>query len=144
MDEVKEKDYKSCTTGNSVSTDSSGATTIALKTAGTHYFICAAPGHCTGGMKLAITVKAKKATAPAPAPAPSSKKGSPSDDDTKGTPSATTPTTGTVTTPTTSTTTTPTKSNKSKPDSSLAPSRSPVVAMLIVAWISYCVLLRMV
>jgi len=30
VDEVKESDYKSCSAGNSISTDSSGATTIAL------------------------------------------------------------------------------------------------------------------
>lgn len=31
---------------------------ITLKTAGTHYFICGIPGHCSGipGMKLAVTV----------------------------------------------------------------------------------------
>ncbi|KAG5018927.1 hypothetical protein AAZX31_06G096000 [Glycine max] len=62
VDEVKESDYKSCTAGNSISTDSSGATTIALKSAGTHYFICSVPGHCSGGMKLAVTVKSGKAS----------------------------------------------------------------------------------
>ena len=62
VDEVKESDYKSCTAGNSISTDSSGATTIALKSAGTHYFICSVPGHCSGGMKLVVTVKSGKAT----------------------------------------------------------------------------------
>ncbi|XP_020202120.1 blue copper protein [Cajanus cajan] len=114
VDEVKESDYKSCTTGNSISTDSSGATTIALKTAGTHYFICSVPGHCSGGMKLAVTVKAGKATAP------STGKASPSDS---------------TATPTTTTSTTAAKSN-----SSSASSLSPIVAMLIVSWISYCVL----
>ncbi|KAL6527281.1 hypothetical protein OROGR_016371 [Orobanche gracilis] len=58
VDEVSAKDYKSCTTGNSITTDSSGATSIALKTSGTHYFICGVPGHCSGGMKLAVTVAA--------------------------------------------------------------------------------------
>ncbi|KAL6578370.1 hypothetical protein OROMI_010698 [Orobanche minor] len=58
VDEVSAKDYKSCTTGNSITTDSSGATSIGLKTAGTHYFICGVPGHCSGGMKLAVTVAA--------------------------------------------------------------------------------------
>ncbi|TKY74399.1 Blue copper protein [Spatholobus suberectus] len=114
VDEVKESDYKSCTAGNSISTDSSGATTIALKTAGTHYFICSAPGHCSGGMKLAVTVKAGKAAAPSTTP---TGKASPSDS------------TGTTATPTT------TKSN-----SSSASSVSPIVAVLIVSCISYCVL----
>ncbi|KAG5065831.1 hypothetical protein JHK86_009562 [Glycine max] len=62
VDEVKESEYKSCTAGNSISTDSSGETTITLKTAGTHYFICSVPGHCSGGMKLVVTVKSGKAT----------------------------------------------------------------------------------
>ncbi|GFP93362.1 blue copper protein [Phtheirospermum japonicum] len=46
-----------CTTGNSISTDSSGATSVTLK-AGPHYFICGVPGHCSGGMKLAVTAAA--------------------------------------------------------------------------------------
>ncbi|TKY56287.1 Blue copper protein [Spatholobus suberectus] len=128
VDEVKESDYKSCTTGNSLSTDSSGATTIALKTAGTHYFICAVPGHCKGGMKLAVTVKAKKASAPAMAP--STGKDSPSDD-TKDTPTPTT-------TPTTPTSTTTTSSHTTHASS--ATGRSPIVALFIVSWISYLVL----
>ncbi|XP_027354061.1 blue copper protein-like [Abrus precatorius] len=124
VDEVKESDYKSCTAGNSISTDSSGATTIPLKTAGTHYFICAIPGHCAGGMKLAVTVKAGKATAPSTTPATG--KGSPSDGSgTTATPAATT------------TTTTPTTATKS--NSSSASSLSPIVAMVIVSWISYYV-----
>ncbi|XP_061364252.1 blue copper protein-like [Gastrolobium bilobum] len=146
VDEVKESDYKTCTWGNSMSTDSSGTTTVALKTAGTHYFICGIPGHCESGMKLAVTVKAKarKAAAPAPTPSPSpspspspapspspSRKGSPSND-TAETPSTTTPITPTTTT-----------TNASPPNTSnvsSATSYSPIVAMLIVSWISYCVL----
>ncbi|KAI4337661.1 hypothetical protein L6164_016047 [Bauhinia variegata] len=94
VNEVKESDYKSCTTGNSLSTDSSGATTIKLKTAGTHYFICAVPGHCSGGMKISVQVKA-----------------------------------GTTATPTTTSAST-----------SSATNLSPIAAVLIVSWISYCVL----
>ncbi|VVB02661.1 unnamed protein product [Arabis nemorensis] len=56
VDEVSESDYKSCTVGNAISSDSSGTTRIALKTSGTHYFICGIPGHCDGGMKLSVTV----------------------------------------------------------------------------------------
>ncbi|KAF7829965.1 blue copper protein-like [Senna tora] len=114
VDEVKESDYKSCTTGNSLSTDSSGATSIPLKTAGTHYFICAIPGHCGGGMKLSVNVKAGKASAPSASPTPSSAKGSPSDD----TPATTTATPST------------TRSNTS------SGSRvSPIVGVLVVSWI---------
>lgn len=58
VDEVSESDYKSCTLGNAISSDSSGTTSIALKTAGSHYFICGIPGHCDGGMKLSIKVGA--------------------------------------------------------------------------------------
>ncbi|XP_015932894.1 blue copper protein [Arachis duranensis] len=144
VDEVKENDYKSCTTGNSLTSDSSGATTIILKTAGTHYFICAAPAHCMGGMQLAVTVKAaKKAASPTPAPAPVPSKAKDSSSDTKGTPKAsTTP----ATAPTRSTTSTPTKSGSSKGDISMAPSLfSPTFALvLIVSWISYYVMLPMV
>ncbi|KFK44343.1 hypothetical protein AALP_AA1G245500 [Arabis alpina] len=56
VEEVSENDYKSCTLGNSITSDSSGTTTIALKTTGPRYFICGIPGHCAGGMKLAVTV----------------------------------------------------------------------------------------
>lgn len=138
VDEVKESDYKSCTTGNSLSTDSSGTTTITLKTAGTHYFICAAPAHCDGGMKLAVKVKAnKKASAPALAPSPSGKD-SPSLDDTKDKPTpTTTSTTPTSTTP--STDSTPTTSYHTSHSSSLIDS-SLIVAMFFVSWISSIVL----
>ncbi|KAE9587115.1 hypothetical protein Lal_00004725 [Lupinus albus] len=109
VDEVKESDYKSCTTGNSISTDSSGATTIALKSEGTHYFICAIPGHCAGGMKLAVTVKAGKQTTPSTTPSSSSSgKGSPSD----------------------ATTDTPTTQSSTKSNASSASSASPFIAML--------------
>ncbi|MED6187032.1 hypothetical protein PIB30_072525 [Stylosanthes scabra] len=145
VDEVSEKGYKSCTTGNSLTTDSSGATTVTLKTPGTHYFICATPAHCIGGMQLAVTVKAaKKAASPTPAPAPAPSKAKKShSDDTKGTPKASTTTAAAPTRSTTNTT--PTKSDNSKADSSMAPSLfSPVFAMLIVSWISYYVMLPMV
>ncbi|KAF8406055.1 hypothetical protein HHK36_008135 [Tetracentron sinense] len=54
VDEVSSTDYTSCTVGNSITTDSSGATTIKLKKAGSHYFICGVIGHCGSGMKLAV------------------------------------------------------------------------------------------
>nr|Q41001.1 RecName: Full=Blue copper protein; Flags: Precursor [Pisum sativum]CAA80963.1 blue copper protein [Pisum sativum]prf//2115352A blue Cu protein [Pisum sativum] len=122
VDEVKESDYKSCTSGNSISTDSTGATTIPLKKAGKHYFICGVPGHSTGGMKLSIKVKASSGSSAAPSATPSSSgKGSPSSDDT---PAATT------------TTTTPTKQNESS-----ATSLSPIVALFFtVSWICSYVL----
>ncbi|KAK7372999.1 hypothetical protein VNO80_06392 [Phaseolus coccineus] len=139
VDEVTQSDYKSCTTGNSLSTDSSGATTITLKTAGTHHFICAAPGHCQGGMKLTVKVKAKKVSDSAAAPSPA--KDSPSDtDNTKDTPttSTTTSTTPTSTTPSTSTSSTTTAT--SSHTSSATPGSPICGAMFIVCWISYLVL----
>ncbi|KQJ90591.1 blue copper protein [Brachypodium distachyon] len=54
--EVSESGYDSCASGNSLSNDDSGATTVTLTTAGLHYFICGIAGHCAGGMKLAVTV----------------------------------------------------------------------------------------
>lgn len=58
VDEVSAADYKACTIGNAIASDSSGATTVLLKTAGPHYYICGVPGHCAGGMKLSINVVA--------------------------------------------------------------------------------------
>ncbi|MCL7026732.1 hypothetical protein MKW94_001397 [Papaver nudicaule] len=75
VDEVSETEYDSCATGNSITSDSSGASTISLKTSGTHYFICAAMGHCDSGMKLAVTVAetsddTSSSTSLIPAPTP--------------------------------------------------------------------------
>ena len=55
-----------------ISSDNSGATTIPLKTAGTHYFICGVVGHCSGGMKLAVTVTGGSSTTPSGSSPPSS------------------------------------------------------------------------
>ncbi|XP_059454573.1 blue copper protein-like [Corylus avellana] len=115
VDEVSGSDYSSCSLGNSISTDSSGSTTIPLKTAGSHYFICSIVGHCGSGMKLTVTV-AKASTAAAPA-APS---GTPS----SGGNTAITPPAGT-TTPTTTTTT--------STHSSSGASLSPIMAVVSVA-----------
>ncbi|XP_010939704.1 mavicyanin [Elaeis guineensis] len=54
--EVSSSDYDSCSASNAITSDSNGPTTIQLKTPGTHYYICAIPGHCSGGMKLAVAV----------------------------------------------------------------------------------------
>ncbi|CAM8983327.1 unnamed protein product [Rhodiola kirilowii] len=66
VDEVKSADYSSCTIGNSISTDSSGSTTISLKTTGDHYFICGITGHCSSGMKLSVKVAAAGTTTTPP------------------------------------------------------------------------------
>ncbi|XP_065872449.1 blue copper protein-like [Euphorbia lathyris] len=56
VDEVNGSDYKTCRVGEAITTDSSGSTSIELKTPGTHYFISAVTGHCESGMKLALYV----------------------------------------------------------------------------------------
>ncbi|KAF5468120.1 hypothetical protein F2P56_012299, partial [Juglans regia] len=115
VDEVSASDYNSCTVGNSLSTDSSGTTTIPLKTAGTHYFICGVVGHCGSGMKLAVTVGKASETAPSGTGTPS-------------TPAGSTPTT-TTTTPTTTST-----------HSSSGTTLSPIVALFVMAWSTFSVL----
>ncbi|KAM0846234.1 hypothetical protein ACQ4PT_055796 [Festuca glaucescens] len=54
--EVSQSDYSSCSGSNVLANDDSGATTVTLNTPGTHYYICNIPGHCAGGMKVAVTV----------------------------------------------------------------------------------------
>ncbi|CAN6202067.1 unnamed protein product [Urochloa humidicola] len=70
VDEVSAADYAACSSANALSSDSAGSTTVTLKTAGKHYFICGVAGHCSSGMKLVVDVAAAKAATPAPAPAP--------------------------------------------------------------------------
>ncbi|KAI3861839.1 hypothetical protein MKW92_003353 [Papaver armeniacum] len=54
--EVSKPDYEGCSSANALASESDGATTITLNKAGTRYFICGIPGHCSNGMKLAVTV----------------------------------------------------------------------------------------
>ncbi|GLJ09055.1 hypothetical protein SUGI_0100940 [Cryptomeria japonica] len=78
--EVQQSAYDSCATSNPIHTYTGGNTQISLTSAGTRYFICGFPGHCAGGMKVAVTVSAgssftsapSKSSAPAPAPNKSS------------------------------------------------------------------------
>ncbi|KAK3425813.1 hypothetical protein EUGRSUZ_B00045 [Eucalyptus grandis] len=107
VDEVSKSDY-----------DASGATTIPLKTAATHYFICGAAGHCSSGMKLAVSVKAGSS----PTATPPTSGGSPAA--TTTTPSPPSTTTATPTTPTTTATTVTTKSSSEN-------IVSPVVALVM-------------
>ncbi|KAL0432678.1 UNVERIFIED_CONTAM: Blue copper protein [Sesamum latifolium] len=116
VDEVSANDYKTCTTGNSLSSDSSGATSITLKSAGSHYFICGVPGHCSGGMKIAVTVAAAASSGGSTGASPSA--------GTTTSPSTTTPTTTSPATPTG--VTTPTAGTLNQPSSSAA--LSPAVA----------------
>ncbi|PVH66729.1 hypothetical protein PAHAL_1G330900 [Panicum hallii] len=106
--EVSSADYSACSASNSLQSYSDQNTKIPLTAPGTRYFICGTPGHCSGGMKLAVTVSAAAATAPA-ASSPPATPGTPGDDDdtppATTTPSASTPpaTTAAPTTRSTST-----------------------------------------
>ncbi|XP_043698413.1 blue copper protein-like [Telopea speciosissima] len=103
VDEVSGSDYSSCTVGNSITTDSSGATKITLKTTGSHYFICGIVGHCASGMKLSVTVAGATSKTPST------------------TPSTTTSPTTTTTTPTTSSPSTTTTSYSNSSTYTLSP-----------------------
>ncbi|CAN6238832.1 unnamed protein product [Urochloa humidicola] len=104
--EVSSADYSACSASNSLQSFSDQNTKIALAAPGTRYFVCGTPGHCSGGMKLAVTVSAAAATAPAASTTTPAAPGS--DDDTPPetttTPSATTPPATTTTAPTTKST----------------------------------------
>ncbi|KAG0513473.1 hypothetical protein BDA96_10G105300 [Sorghum bicolor] len=69
VDEVSAADYAACSSSKALSSDSAGSTTVTLKTAGKHYFICGVAGHCSSGMKLVVDVAKAVSAAPAPAPA---------------------------------------------------------------------------
>ncbi|RCV12052.1 hypothetical protein SETIT_2G237300v2 [Setaria italica] len=56
--EVSKSGYDACSGNNNLLDDDSGSTTVPLNTPGTHYFICNVPGHCSDGMKFAVTVSA--------------------------------------------------------------------------------------
>ncbi|CAN6210996.1 unnamed protein product [Urochloa humidicola] len=62
--EVGKNDYFACAGGSALSSDRSGSTNVTLTAAGTRYFICNIPGHCTIGMKLAVTVVAREDGSP--------------------------------------------------------------------------------
>ncbi|CAM0148269.1 unnamed protein product [Urochloa decumbens] len=103
--EVSAAEYMACTASNPLGSDSSGGTTVPLKTPGTHYFVCSITGHCGAGMKLAVTVGGSSSPAsPTPTTTPRT---SPTPNTTPYTTPYTTPTTPTTTTPYTTTPTTP-------------------------------------
>uniref|UniRef100_A0A0E0K5G1 Phytocyanin domain-containing protein n=1 Tax=Oryza punctata TaxID=4537 RepID=A0A0E0K5G1_ORYPU len=54
--EVSAAGYLACAAANALGSDSSGSTTVSLKTPGKHYFICTIAGHCAGGMKMEVDV----------------------------------------------------------------------------------------
>ena len=93
--EVSSADYSACSASNSIQSYSDQNTKIALTAPGTRYFICGAPGHCSDGMKLAVTVAAAAATTP---PASSSPPATPAAPGADTPPVTTTPSTSTPTT----------------------------------------------
>lgn len=68
--EVSKSDYDSCQTSNALQSFSNGNTQITLSKPGNMYFICGTPGHCAGGMKIAVNAQgAANAGSPAVSPA---------------------------------------------------------------------------
>uniref|UniRef100_A0A0D9X467 Phytocyanin domain-containing protein n=1 Tax=Leersia perrieri TaxID=77586 RepID=A0A0D9X467_9ORYZ len=66
--EVNKAGYDACSASGPIATFTSGDDTVQLSAAGTRYFICGVPGHCTAGMKVAIEVKAATGSNSAPSP----------------------------------------------------------------------------
>ncbi|XP_039814769.1 uclacyanin 1-like [Panicum virgatum] len=67
--EVSKADHDSCTASRPLATFTTGDDTVPLPAGGvTRYFICGVPGHCAGGMKLAVRVEAASAPAPVAMP----------------------------------------------------------------------------
>ncbi|KAJ3681801.1 hypothetical protein LUZ60_014374 [Juncus effusus] len=63
VNEVSESDYSACSASNAINSYGNQNTKITLATPGTRYFICGASGHCSEGMKLAVTVSSAAASA---------------------------------------------------------------------------------
>ncbi|KAJ9549308.1 hypothetical protein OSB04_021851 [Centaurea solstitialis] len=126
--EVSEADYDSCSTSNAISTNALTPTTIALKEAGSRYFICGTPGHCDQGMKVTIKTVASSSSSPSPTT-------------TTPSPSTTPPTTTTPSsTPPASTTSPPTSSSDdtpsppiSTPETTVPPSPSSAETVKVAA-----------
>ncbi|RVW95285.1 Uclacyanin-3 [Vitis vinifera] len=78
VDEVSKSSYDSCATSNPTKSYTGGSNTIALTTAGSLYFLCPTTGHCSQGMKLAITVEANSSSTPPATSSPPSNSSSPS------------------------------------------------------------------
>lgn len=62
--EVSKADYDACSTSNALKSYNGGSTTITLDSPGAKYFICGTGGHCSGGMKLGVTVASGSSTTP--------------------------------------------------------------------------------
>ncbi|XP_051193533.1 chemocyanin [Lolium perenne] len=102
--EVGSADYSACSSTNSIQSYSDQDSKIKLTKPGTRYFICAAAGHCAGGMKLAVTVAPAATSTPTPT-APAATPAAPSETPSETSPDPETPSTST--TPAATTTNTP-------------------------------------
>ncbi|OMO81116.1 Plastocyanin-like protein [Corchorus capsularis] len=74
--EVTRQAYQSCNGSNPLSNFTTGPTRITLRNSGEHFYICAFPGHCSAGQKLAINVTGSStatppSSSPSPTPSPS-------------------------------------------------------------------------
>ncbi|KAJ4759173.1 Blue copper protein [Rhynchospora pubera] len=138
VDEVSSKDYSSCSSSNSIQSYSDQNTKITLSKAGTRYFICGSPGHCTNGMKLAVTVSDAAAAAPAPS-TPKATPAAPSDDTPSTTPKTSTPTSTPATeSPKSTTTTTSTKSTTNTSGALVSgPAKGLVVGVLVALGLAF-------
>ncbi|CAH8304669.1 unnamed protein product [Eruca vesicaria subsp. sativa] len=70
---VNKAGFDTCDSTGATQTFTGGDNKIDLTTVGTIHFICPTPGHCQGGMKLAVTVLAAVPPPATPSPPPSPK-----------------------------------------------------------------------
>ncbi|KAJ0246591.1 Uclacyanin-3 [Hirschfeldia incana] len=68
---VSKAGFDACDSTGATQTFSGGDSKIDLTAVGTMHFICPTPGHCQGGMKLAVTVLAAVPPPATPSPPPS-------------------------------------------------------------------------
>ncbi|KAJ8562300.1 hypothetical protein K7X08_011591 [Anisodus acutangulus] len=68
--EVSKAAFDSCNTSSPISISTNGPTNITLRSAGSHYYLCTIPNHCTLGQKLAINVSRSASPAPRPVTPP--------------------------------------------------------------------------
>ncbi|GJN39722.1 hypothetical protein PR202_gb28858 [Eleusine coracana subsp. coracana] len=69
--EVSKADYDSCSGSSPIASFQAGDDRVPLPAGDvTRYFICGVPGHCDGGMKLAVRVEAAAAPSPVPVTMP--------------------------------------------------------------------------
>ncbi|CAH2063417.1 unnamed protein product [Thlaspi arvense] len=69
---VDKPDYDNCDGSRPTQSFSGGRETkIRLRSVGTMHFLCPTPGHCLGGMKLAVPILAAASPMHSPSPSPS-------------------------------------------------------------------------